>query len=336
MKLAFAGFRHDHILTLYKTAAACPGVQIVAASEEDPPSRRRLAAGGLVRVTHESHRQMLDSVDCDAVAVGDCFGRRGAILIAAMERGRHILSDKPICTRLEDLSRIAELARAKGLRVGCQLDLRSIGPLRTMRRLIREGAIGEVHTVNFTGQHPLLLGRRPEWYFQEGMHGGTINDIAIHGIDAVGWLTGRRIVAVVAARAWNARLPQFPRFQDGGQLMLRLDNGGGVLGDVSYLAPDGCGYSAPQYWRITCHGDGGVVETSISSDAVLLAAKDDTEFRRIGAEPEKPNAYFHAFLDEVAGRPGPLEVTTEEVMESSRIALVTQLAADEGKFNVML
>ena len=33
--------------------------------------------------------------------------------------------------------------------------------------------------------------------------------------------------------------------------MLKLDNKGGVLADVSYLAPDSCGYSVPQYWRFT-------------------------------------------------------------------------------------
>jgi predicted dehydrogenase len=336
MKLAFAGFRHDHILGLYKLAREHPGVQVVAASEADPQRRGELAQQGAVQITHADYREMLAGVECDAVAVGDCYGNRGAILIAALAAGRQVLADKPLCTRLGELDQVAELAKSKGLSVGCMLDLRSSPVFRAMRRLIREGAIGEVHTVTFTGQHPLLLGKRPQWYFEKGLHGGTINDIAIHGLDAVGWLTARRVEAVVAARAWNARLKQVPHFQDGAQIMLRLDNGGGVLADVSYLAPDGCGYKAPQYWRITCHGDGGVVEATLADGAVLLARKDDTDFRRVSPleQDEKPNAYFQAFLDEVAGRRDGLELTTAEVLASSRIALTAQLAADEGKFNV--
>jgi hypothetical protein len=116
--------------------------------------------------------------------------------------------------------------------------------------------------------------------------------------------------------------------------MLRLDNGGGVIGDVSYLAPDGCGYKAPQYWRITCHGDGGAVEASIAGADVLLAANEDKEFRRIPLDAEKPAAYLHAFLAETAGTIEDLDLTTQEVLDSARAALVAQRAADEGLHNL--
>ena len=139
---------------------------------------------------------------------------------------------------------------------------------------------------------------------------------------------------MVAARAWNARLKQHPAFQDAAQLMLRLDNGGGVIGDVSYLAPDGCGYTAPQYWRVTIHGDAGAAETSLAEGAVLLAKTDDKQFRRISLDPEKPAAYFDAFLAEIAGRTGDLDLTTAEVLQSARVALTAQLAADQSKCNM--
>ena len=37
--------------------------------------------------------------------------------------------------------------------------------------------------------------------------------------------------------------------------MLKLSNDVGVIGDVSYLSPDSCGYEVPQDWRITVHGE---------------------------------------------------------------------------------
>ena len=40
---------------------------------------------------------------------------------------------------------------------------------------------------------------------------------------------------------------QFPQFQDAGQMMLKLDNDGSVMGDVSYLNPDTALYSPKQY-----------------------------------------------------------------------------------------
>src|SRR5205814_8111328 len=110
------------------------------------------------------------------------------------------------------LEEIEALGRERGLRVGCLLDMRGSGSIRTIRRLIGEGAIGEVHTVGFTAQHPLLYGSRPAWYFEPGMHGGTINDIGIHAFDAIPWMTGRTIASVACARVWNAKVRQHPQF----------------------------------------------------------------------------------------------------------------------------
>lgn len=326
MRLAFIGFRHGHIMQLYDAAAGRAGIQIVAACEEDGAAAESLRQAGKIKLTHTDHRRLLNEVPCDAVAIGDTFGRRGPLAIEALEAGRHIIVDKPLCTRLEQLDRIEALARTKGLSVGCLLDLRSSGSLGAARRLIAQGAIGEVHTVSFTAQHPLLYGKRPDWYFQPGQHGGTINDIAIHATDAIPWITGRRIVAVTAARAWNARLPQHPDFQDAAQFMLRLDNGGGVLGDVSYFAPDGCGYSVPQYWRMTFHGSGGVIEARLGNHPLPLARSEDRQPQQIPPDPDIPATAIESFLAETAGQKSPL--TTEAVITASRLALNIQKAAD--------
>ena len=202
-----------------------------------------------------------------------------------------------------------------------------------MRRLIQSGAIGEVHTINFTAQHPLLYDRRPHWYFEPGNHGGTINDIGIHAIDLIPWLTGRRVVEAVAARAWNARLPRVPHFQDAAQIMLRLDNNGGVLGDLSYLTPDAVGYAATQYWRVTCHGESGAIETSFNSRTVELAT---TSVQQFPADPGNPPGCLEAFLDEIDDSPKPGVISTRDVLDASRRALLIQQAADEGQSHVAL
>ncbi len=330
LRLAFAGFRHGHIMEVYHLAAQRGDVEVVAACEENPPTCAQLESAGKVRLTHASYDEMFGRAEFDALAVGDYYGRRGEILIRALEAGKHVISDKPICTKLEHLDRIARLAGEKGLCVGCQLSMRDDGKFLALRRLVGRGAIGEVHTICFSGQHPLLRGSRPEWYFQPGKHGGTINDIAIHAMDAIPWLTGRKIAAIVAARAWNARVADPDWFQDGAQLMLRLDNGGGVIGDVSYLAPDGCGYKVPQYWRFTLHGSGGVAETATTARSVTVYAQQAERGGRVRPARSQPGGYFDSFLREVAGQRDGLALSTPEVLASSRLALLAQKAADEN------
>ena len=328
MRLAFIGFRHGHIMGLYKGALAHSGVEVVAACEEDAQAAAALRGGGAVKLTHERMDDVLRAVACDAIAVGDYFARRGQIIIRALEAGKHVIADKPICTRLDELDEIERLAREKNRSVGCLLDLRDTAVFRTMRRLIREGSIGDVHTFLFTAQHPLNLAARPAWYFEPGKHGGTINDIAVHGIDLIPWLSGRSIVEVTAARAWNARLPQHPHFQDAAQVMLRLDNNGSAFGDVSYLSPDDLGYTAPQYWRVTCHGGEGVVEAAYNSTSVSLAGRGDKSPRAIALDAAAPNGCLEAFMDDIASRTVTGALCTRDVLTASRMALVAQAAAD--------
>ena len=68
-----------------------------------------------------------------------------------------------------------------------------------------------------------------------------MNDIAVHTIDYIRWETGLEFGSI------NAALPQVPDFKNAAQAMLTLQNGCGVLGDVSYLSPDGFGYQFPHY-----------------------------------------------------------------------------------------
>lgn len=322
---------------LYRAARQHPRVEVVAACEEDEATAASLRSAADVSLTHASYADVFETVTPDVVAVGDYFGRRGEIVIDALRRGKHVIGDKPLCTRLSEIDQIAALAVETKLALGCLLDLRDHGGYITMRRLIRDGAIGQVRTVVFTAQHPLNLGKRPAWYFEPGKHGGTINDIGIHAIDLIPWLTGRTIVEATAARAWNARLAQFPHFQDAAQLMLKLDNGGGVLGDVSYLTPDGVAYQAPQYWRVTCHGDEGVIETDYNAKFVELAQRDDKSVRQIPVESGDPTGCLDAFLDEIEGkRSRPDGLTTRDVLDATRRTLLIQQAADERKSNVAL
>jgi predicted dehydrogenase len=332
LRLAFCGFRHGHIFALYGAAKRRDDIEIVAACEQDPATRESLADGE-VDITHEDYATMLEQVDCDAVAVGDYYAARGPQLIAALQAGRHVIADKPICTQMDQLDRIAALADENNRAVGCMLDLRGQGTFLAMRQAIADGAIGEVQTVTFLGQHPLARQVRPGWYFQAGMHGGTINDLAIHALDLIPWLTGRSFKSIVAARVWNARADK-DFFQDGAQLMLTLDNDGGVLGDVSYLSPEKCGYGLDQYWRLTVHGSGGLIEGSLLHDSLKLITHEDASPQQLSAADNDLESYLDDFLAEIGGAPSCDGLTTPSVIQSSRLALLAQQVGESGQTHI--
>ena len=328
LKIAFAGFRHGHIFNLYDLAAASDELEIVAACEGHDETRTAIQAKNTAHITHNRVDEMLDEVDCDIVATGTYFTRRGQVLIKALERGKHIISDKPLCTDMDQLDRIEALAKDKNCKVGCMLDMRNSSQFIGVRNMIQAGHIGEIHAISFGGQHPLMLGSRAEWYFEEGKHGGTITDIGIHAIDALPWITGRRWAKINAARCWNAFAPEFPHFEDAGQMMLEMDNGCGVLGDVSYFAPDKAGYSMPYYWRTTFWGRDGVIETASTANDIQVLGKDDEAVHSEPLPSGQKGGYLRSFLDDIAGKKPLNDFDTAAVLHSARNVIRIQQAAD--------
>lgn len=333
-KFAFVGFRHPHINDMFARCQQRDDIEVVACCEEDAATRETLAAQGTVQVTHDNYTKMLSEVDCDVVAVGDYYQKRGALILQALEAGRHVMGDKPLCISLDELDKIEALAREKQRVVGCMFDMRDSAIFLGLRDLVRQGEIGKVHTINFGGQHALNFGVRPGWYFEPGKHGGTLNDIAIHGIDAIPWITGHEITKINAARCWNARLPDLPQFKECAQAMFELEGGEGVVCDVSYVSPDSFGFTTPLYWRFTIWGEQGVLEAGYASTSITLYKNGEKAARKVKPPEGKPGAYLESFIQEIQGQTEGLHLSSAEALRASRTVLMIQQAADQGRCHV--
>lgn len=335
-RLAFVGFRHGHINMLYKHAGERADTEIVAACEEDEAAREAAVAGGK-EITHTDFDTMLKEADCDVIAIGAAFGDRGGYAIRALEAGKHVIVDKPLCTRLSELDDVERLAKEKDLRVGCMLTMRDSAKMIGVRAILHDGEIGDVHAIAFGGQHPLSLGSRPDWYWEPGRHGGSLNDIGVHAMDAIPWMTGLSWKTVVAARSWNAFAPEHPAFEDAAQMMLTMSNDAGVLGDVSYHMPDSAGYSLPHYWRMTFFGREGVLETSATAKDIQIIINGEKELSSRAIPEGREGGYLDSFLKDVDGTlEGSDVLDTAAVVRASRVALEVQRAADEGRRDVAL
>jgi len=335
LKFAIAGFRHGHIYDVCRRVNEADGMEVVAACEEDADARKEVDADA-VKITHDNFDKMLAEADCDIVGIGDYFAKRGSLVIKALEAGKHVIGDKPLCTDLDEVAQIERLSAEKGLKVGCQLDLRALPNFIGLRDVVRSGAIGEVHAIAFGGQHPLNLGQRPGWYFETGKHGGTITDIGIHAIDMIPWITGLKFKTCSSARCWNAFAPEFPHFKGAAQLMLTMDNGCGVLGDVSYFMPNTQGYANPLYWRVTLFGRKGIAETSCNTDSVTMYLDGEEKVITKPLPQSESGAYLRDFVKDIEGSPVADGLNTETVLRTVRTVVTIQKAADENAHDVEL
>lgn len=143
--------------------------------------------------------------------------------------------------------------------------------------------------------------------------------------------------------------------------MLELENGVGVMGDASYLAPESVGQgSTPLYWRMTFHGTGGVLvcQTTPAECEVWSNSSDTPMIIPASASVDSlegltGQSYLDSMLavrfilivlliclipgeqyasgQEITGAEGPLALTTRDVMVTMRATLSAQAVAD-GEF----
>jgi len=324
-RILFYGFRHVHINSLYKKVCVSEQAEVADCCEPNVEARETAQRVLGATFTNKSYEELLAS-DVDAVAIGTAYGERGTAIIKALEAGKHVIADKPICTDIKELARIRELVWEKGLKISCMLDLRYIPQAIKASEIIRSGRLGEVRNVSFNGQHYIDYATRPHWYFEAGQHGGTLNDLAIHGVDLVRMITGLEFAETDAARTWNAYADRNKDFDDCAMFMARLSNGAGVLADVSYSAPSQA-FSLPTYWEFRFWCDRGMLQLAYNDKQLTLFEEGTPEPIRIFCDCSS-SGYLGEFVDAIENNS---MTATENVLVSTEQTLLIQAAANQGE-----
>jgi predicted dehydrogenase len=120
---------------------------------------------------------------------------------AALRAGRHVVCEKPLGTTAEETAPLVELAAATGLVNAVCFNLRFAPHNHNAAGMVREGAIGEPRYV--TGSYHqdwLLLETDWNWRLVASRQGSlrAVADIGSHWMDLVSFVSGRRIVEVLA------------------------------------------------------------------------------------------------------------------------------------------
>lgn len=321
LKILFAGFRHGHINVLYEKVRESELCVIAGCFEENEEARIE-AEKNLGAVFHnKTYEEWLKS-DIDAVAIGDAYGKRGKLVIKALKAGKHVITDKPVCTEKCELEEIKSLCLKNNLKLSCMLDLRYLPQVKKAEELLKNGELGEICNVAFNGQHYINYEHRPKWYFEEGMHGGTINDLAIHGIDLVRLLSGMEIDKVDAARVWNSYAYKNKDFKDCALFMARLSNGAGILADVSYSAPSQA-FSLPTYWEFRFWCKNGMMSFCINDSEITVYKEGESEPLIIKTTQNEED-YLTEFIRAIEENDNSV---TQSVIKSTETALHLQSVA---------
>lgn len=324
MNIAFAGLRHGHAFGLYDMAVANDLFTVIGAFESDEEAKKLAEDYGIV-CNYKTFEDVLKDENVEVVALGGCYTDRGGMAIDALKAGKHVIADKPLCTSLKELDTIEALAKEKNLFVSCMFTMRFEKKINAIKKLVDSGTLGKINNVYFGGQHPLMYGRRPMWYFEGNKHGGVINDIAIHGIDILDYALGLQVENICSAREWNKFADKAPQFKDSAQFMLSAKNGAGIIADVSYAIPDGIEFALPYYWQFTIWGTKGTIRFSLYEKESYYYVEGNATPIQL-EEPDVTTDYLTDFINMVNGKENVI-LNMDAVIDATRKTLEIQRLA---------
>ena len=238
-KLGVLGIDHGHIFGMLSQMMA-QGCTCDAYWTDGPAVTEAKFTEVFPGVTRtDDRRRILDDPDIAMILISAVPSDRAALAIEAMEAGKDVMVDKPGCTTPEQLAAIMDCQRRTGRIWSVNFSERFEVPAVTRAsELVQQGAIGRVVQTVGLGPHKQNLKTRPDWFFRRARFGGILCDIGSHQIDQFLHFTGATDAEVVHAHVENTTKPDYPEFQDFGEMTLRAPEGHAYV-RVDWFTPDG-------------------------------------------------------------------------------------------------
>jgi UDP-N-acetyl-2-amino-2-deoxyglucuronate dehydrogenase len=204
-----------------------PDLMLVAVAD-DVPERARLAGEKHAVPAFSSYAAMLAETESDAVVICTPSGLHPRHGIMAAQKGRHVICEKPMATRLEEADALVKTCDEAGVYLFVVKQNRLNPGIQLLKHAIELGRFGRVYMASVR-----VFWNRPQSYYDMApwrgtweFDGGAFMNQASHYVDLIQWLMG----PVESVTAKLATLARRIETEDTGAAVLRFRNGAlGVL-----------------------------------------------------------------------------------------------------------
>ena len=326
IKFSVIGINHSHIYGMVD-AVTRGGGELVSFYVKEPDLASAFAKKYPKAKPARNKKEILEDSSIQLILSSGIPVERAPLGIEVMQHGKDYLVDKPGITTLEQLEAVRrvqkETKRMYTIMYSERLENRATVKAGEM---VKAGIIGNVIQTIGMGPHRMNPRSRPEWFFDKKYFGGIITDIGSHQFDQFLFFTGSTKADIVAAQVGNVHYPQYPQFEDFGDLMLRGNNGTGYI-RVDWFTPDGL-----KSWgdaRLTILGTEGYIEIRKNLDIggreggnhLFLVNQKETRYINCNKDPLP---FGGLFVNDIVNR-------TETAMPQEHCFLATELALKAQK-----
>ena len=176
------------------------------------------------------------------------------VAIEVARAGKHVYTEKPIASTLEEGLEIEALEHRHGVTVTVGHSARLMAGIRTMREAIESGELGRVAFMeaNFSNERALELTPSTWRWYRAKAPGGPLSQLAIHQFDVLHYLGGD----IVEASAMASKLsPVGAEVDDQSMTLLRFADG-----KIGYV---GSCWTSPGIFAVRVFGSKGLMHYEI-------------------------------------------------------------------------
>ncbi len=175
-------------------AGKCPEVEIAAVADTDPARLTAYTARFGDIPTFATATELFDSGLVDAVLIATPHYFHPPLAIEAMEKGLHVMCEKPAGVYTKQVKAMNEVAAKSGVVFGMMFNQRTNCVYRKMRELIQSGEYGQIRRTNWL----ITNWYRPQAYYDSGAWratwsgegGGVLLNQCPHNLDLWQWICG--------------------------------------------------------------------------------------------------------------------------------------------------
>ena len=250
-----------------------PAATVAAICGRNRENAKTLADAWRIPRVYSDYRAMIEAGGLDAIVISTPNHLHYPITMLALERGLHVLCEKPIALSYAQAREMAQLADAKGLKHMTPFTYSFMPTARYIKELIDGGYLGEPYHLNLRYYTGFARAGDYQWRFDARMAGaGVVGDIGSHFLYLAEMFYGE--ISAITCRL-SHRVPR-PPTDPGGQayevvddscmIMAEFANGAAGMLHCTALCYEGTPFGQTHHMEF--HGSAGTLYSYTDWDKI--------------------------------------------------------------------